>query len=156
MSYPANRRLAAALVLCFLPMITPADDQGNPLPTGGVAKKLSSVKYYEPPNDQQVEVRFSGDEVTPLPDALYHVKKLTIEKYSADGKLEFVARAPECVYAQFDGLASSPGHLQIELGSGKVFVDCDGFQWNEKYETLVLSNNVHTIIKNGPGNPLAK
>lgn len=138
-------------------MTIPADDdQVNALPVSGIAKKLSSVRYYEPPNDHQVEVRLTGAEVTPLPNALYHVKKLTIERYSANGKLECVMRAPDCVYAQFDGIASSPGHLEIQMGNGNAFVDCDGFQWNEKDQTLVLSNNVHTILKGGTVNPLAK
>ena len=150
------KHLFAALALCLFPMVTPADDPAGSLPASGVAKKLSSLKYYEPPNDRQVEVRFTGVEVTPLPDALYHVNKLTIEKYSATGKLEYVARAPECTYAQFDGIASSPGPLEIEMGNGNAFVDCEGFQWNQKDETLVLSNHVHTIFKSGSVNPLTK
>jgi len=147
---------AAVLGLCLFPMTTPADDHSASLPANGAAKKLSSVRYYDPPNDQQVNVRFTGDEVTPLPNAMCHIKKLTIETYSPNGKLEYVVRAPECIYSQFDGVANSPGHLEITTGDGNAFVECDGFQWREKDLSLVLSNNVHTVIKNGTANPLTR
>lgn len=147
MKLDAKKLFAPALALCFLPIATDAQLQSIPL--GGTASRLSSVTYFDPPNEQRVKVRLMGDEMTPLPGALLDVKKLTIERYDLGGKLEAVVRAPECVYAQLDGVASSPGHLEAEFAGGKVHIEGDGFLWQQKDQILVISNHVHTIIKTG-------
>ena len=150
MRLDGKKLFVPVLALCFLPIATGAQLQTIPL--GGTASRLSSVTYYDPPNEQQVKVRLSGDEMTPLPGALFDVKKLTIERYDLGGKLEAVVRAPECVYAQLDGIASSPGHLEVELAGGKIHIEGDGFMWQQKDQFLVISNHVHTIIKTGVWN----
>ena len=120
----------------------------------GSGTNLSTVMYFEPPNDQHIEMRMSGSEMSPLPGvALYDVKNLKIEKYQLDGKLEAVAEAPECVYAPLDGVASSAGHLELTLGGGKIRTQSDGFLWQRDEQSLNFSNHVHTVIKMGTWKP---
>ena len=140
---------AVVLLLSAQRVAMKADTNLQTIPITGTATRLSSVTYFEPPNDQKVNVRLSGDEMTPMPGALFDVKKLTIEKYTIDGKLEAVIHAPECTYAELDGTASSAGHLVADLAGGKIHIEGDGFLWQQKDQSLVISNNVHTIIKAG-------
>ncbi|HEX4350662.1 MAG TPA: hypothetical protein VH251_09745 [Verrucomicrobiae bacterium] len=138
-----------------LSLLLPAGAQAQLLPvnsgsTMGSGTNLSTVMYFEPPNDQHIEMRMSGSEMSPLPGvALYDVKNLKIEKYQLDGKLEAVAKTPECTYAPLDGLASSAGHLDLLLGDGKIHLQGEGFLWQRDDQLLIVSNHVQTVIKMG-------
>jgi hypothetical protein len=117
-------------------------------PTGS-GTNLSSVVYFDPPHEQQVKLRLTGAEMTTLPGTLYEVKKLKIEQFGTNGVLEAVAEAPECTYAPLDGIASSPGHLEMSLGNGKIHVQGEGFSWQQNDSSMVISNQQHTVIKMG-------
>jgi len=137
----------SALALLFLLLAAEAGAQLMPM---GPGTNLSSVMYFEPPHEQQVEVRMSGAAMSPLPGvALYDVKQLRIEKFNLDGRMEAVAEAPECVYAPLDGVASSPGHLDLLLSDGKIHLQGEGFLWQRNETSLIISNQVRTVIKMG-------
>ena len=129
-------------------LLTAAAGRAQTLPLNS-GTNLSSVVFFDPPYEQQVMVRLSGAEMTSLPDAIYDVKKLKIEKYNRDGKLFAVAQAPTCLYAVQDEVASSAGHLELNIYDGKVLVQGDGFLWQQSESSLVISNHVHTVIKTG-------
>jgi hypothetical protein len=119
----------------------------------GPATKLLSVTYWDPPNDRQVRVRLSGAEMVPLPNSQFNVKQLAVEQFTTAGKLQAVVEAPQCVYAPFDGVASSPGHLRLRLMDGRITVDGDGFIWRQSDNSLDISNNVSTLVKTGTWKP---
>jgi hypothetical protein len=48
-----------------------------------------------------------------------------------------------------DGIASSPGHLELQSGDGNMDTTGDGFLWRQSDYSLTISNNVHTVIKTG-------
>jgi hypothetical protein len=96
-----------------------------------------------------VKVRLSGAEATPLPGAKFDLKAMKVEKFSTDGRLQAQVRAPLCTYAIFDKVASSPGHLDLDSGDGKFHVEGDGFLWQEKNSSLIISNHVRTVIQVG-------
>ena len=147
MTSGAKKLFFAAAALSFLLLAAEARAQLLPMGSG---TNLSSVMYFEPPYEQQVEVRLSGTEMSPLPGvALYDVKKLKIEEYGKDGKLQAVAQTPDCVYAPLDGVASSPGHLDLSLDGGKIHLQGEGFLWQRNDQLLIVSNQVHTVIKMG-------
>jgi hypothetical protein len=115
----------------------------------GQATNFSSVAYFEPPHDQQVRMRLSGTEASPLPGALYDLKQMKVEKFGADGRLEAVVEAPQCIYAPLDGVANSAGHMELKSGDGKFRVEGDGFLWQQNDSSLVISNHVRTVIQTG-------
>jgi hypothetical protein len=123
-------------------------DRAQQIPSGH-ATDFTSNTYYEPPHEQQVKVRMSGAEASPLPGGLLDVKQLRIELYGVDGKLEAVLRAPQCTYALLDGQASSAGHLEMQTGDGRIRTEGDGFLWRQSDNSLTISNNVFTVIKTG-------
>lgn len=136
----------AVLALCLIPLT--GRTQFQSVHVAGPATKLSSVTYFPSPNEQQMKLRMTGDEMVPLPGMLFSVKQMTIEKFNVDGKLEAVVQAPECTYAQLDGLASSSGHLDAKIGD-RIHIQGDGFLYRQSDNSLVISNNVYTVIKAG-------
>lgn len=143
MNSRAKGLLLAALALAFLPELTPA--QSLPVSLGS-GTNLSSVEYFPPPDGQRVRLRLTGKEMSPLPGVLYDVKQLRIEKFNLAGKLEEVAEAPECIYAQLDGLLSSSSPLDMRLRDGGIHVTGDGFLWQQADNSFYLSNNVSTVF----------
>lgn len=114
------------------------------------ATDFTSVERYEAPNQQQVKTRLSGAEAWPLSGGLLEVKRFKLESFATNGRPEVIITAPQCVYDQVNGLASSPGHLQLQSGDGKLRVEGDGFLWRQNDSLLTISNRVHTVIENMP------
>ena len=139
----AKNHLAAGVVFLF---IAAAQGQVQPLPAGR-ATDFTSDSYFEPPHEQQVKVRLSGAEASPLPGGLLDVKKLKVETFNTAGRTELVVRAPQCTYAPLDGVASSAGHLELRSGDGKFRVEGDGFLWRQNESSLTISNRVRTVIE---------
>ena len=111
------------------------------------ATEFTSEQYFEPPNEQRVKVRLTGASADPLPGGLLAVKSLKIETFSTNSELLAVVEAPQCTFAPLDGVASSPGHLEIKSGDGKFRTSGDGFLWRQNDSWLVISNRVHTEIE---------
>jgi len=114
--------------------------------TAGHASDFSSVEYFEAPHAQQMKTRISGAEASPQPGGLLVIKKLKLEKFDVEGKLEAVVESPECVYDSLNGMANSAGHLQMRTGDGNLRIEGDGFLWRQTNQWLTISNHQHTVI----------
>ena len=119
--------------------------RAQPTPIGH-ATDFTSESYFEPPHDQQVKLRLSGAEASPMPGGLLEVKQLRVETFNEAGKLEIVVRAPQCTYAPLDGEARSAGRLEMQTGDGKFRVEGEGFLWRQNASSLTISNRVRTTI----------
>ena len=126
-----------------------AGARAQSLPPVGYATNFSSVTYFAAPHEQLVEYKLSGAEASPLPGTLFDFTKMKVEKFGSDGKLAAVVEAPRCTYAPLDGVANSAGHMELKSGDGKFRVEGDGFEWRQNEHSLVISNNVRTVIKMG-------
>jgi hypothetical protein len=142
----------AAAAASFFLAAAGAQAQSESLPLG-YATNFSSVAYFEPPHEQQVKMRLSGTEASPLPDSLFDLKKMKVEIFSSDGKLAAVMQAPQCTYAPLDSVASSAGHMELKSGDGKFRVEGDGFLLQQNEHTLVISNHVRTVIELSSAKP---
>jgi hypothetical protein len=125
-------------------LIAAARNQAQPTPVGH-ATDFTSVQYFEPPDDQKVKIRLSGAEALPLPDAMLDVKQLKMEVFNTNGNPQVVVKAPQCTYA-LDGVASSPGPLELVALDGKFRVEGVGFLWRQSEQSLSISNRVRTTI----------
>jgi hypothetical protein len=144
---PVTAKIWLALGAAAL-FLTVMSDRAQQIPNGH-ATDFTSNTYFEPPNDQKVKMKFTGTEAAPLPGGLLDVKQLRIETFSVDGKLEMIVQAPQCNYAVMGGVANSPGHIEMQTGDGKFHIEGDGFLWRQNESLLIISNNVHTVIKGG-------
>ena len=133
-----------ALGVCGI-LLAAATDHAQPTPLGH-ATDFMSESYFEPPHDQQVKLRLSGAEASPLPGGLLDVKQLRVETFNEVGKPEMLVRAPQCTYAPLDGVANSAGRLELQTGDGKFRVEGEGFLWRQGVSSLTISNRVRTTI----------
>ena len=140
----ATLLLAAGLILLFGTLASSA--QSNIV---SHANDFTSVEYYPAPNQQQMKSRLSGAEAQPLAGGLLAIKQLKLEMFRPDGRPEIIVIAPECVYNQLDGTASSSGRLEVRTGDDRISVEGEGFLWRQNDSFLTISNQVHTVIKSG-------
>jgi hypothetical protein len=138
-----NSKLLPTFLVLFFAVV--GSDRAQPLPVKH-ATDFTSSQYFEPPHGQQVKLKLSGAEALPLPGGLLDVRQLRVETFSTDGKTEVVVRAPQCNYSPFDGVANSSGHMELQSGDGKFYVEGDGFLWRQASSSLTISNRVRTRI----------
>ena len=142
---PVTRLLIAGVILFFAAMEIHA--QSNVV---GHASDFTSVEYYEPPHQQQIKSRLSGTEASPEPGGLLVIKQLKLETFELNGKSEIVVDAPECTSDTLNGVANSPGQLQVRAGDGKFRVEGEGFLWRQTNSFLTISNHVRAVIEMAP------
>lgn len=127
-----------------------AGSRAQQIPMGGTATDFSSVEYYQAPHQQQIKSRMSGAEADPIEGGLLRIRKLKLEAFGEDGKLQFVVTAPECIYDPMKGVANSTGELHMRSGDGtgdeQVQIDGKGFLWRQTDSLLTISNQVQTVI----------
>jgi len=118
---------------------------------------FSLVAYYEAPYQQQMKSRLSGAKVLPQAAnwSVMAIQQFKLETFGEDGKTLFLITGPDCVYDTVNGVASSPGHLEMQSGDGNFFTEGDGFLWREADSWLMISNSVRTVIKGMPVLPEA-
>jgi hypothetical protein len=144
----ATNGLALAAMILFI-VVAASRAQQPPI---GHASDFATDLYFEPPNDDKVEMKLSGTEAQPLPDGLLDVKNLKIEKFETNGVLQVTALAPQCTIALLEARADSAGHLKLISGDEKFRTEGDGFlllfaQGKEGVKSLTISNRVHTVIE---------
>lgn len=123
-----------------------AVDTSPPPDAAGQKQDFTSVEYYGPPHPTQMKTRLAGAEAEPLENGLIAFKQLKLETFDVNGRTQFTANAPDCVYDTQNNAASSSGHLQMASGDGKIRIEGDGFLWRRSDSLLTISNNVKTLI----------
>ena len=146
MSARANRNIAglvfaAAVALGF---IAPAGGRAQP---SDHANNFTTTEYY--PDQKHVKTILSGAQAVPLTGGRLIIKQLELKEFNADGKLECVVTAPECIYDTKASTATSAGALQLQNGDGKFVVAGEGFLWRQTNSFLTISNQVRTRIEDG-------
>jgi hypothetical protein len=113
---------------------------------------FSLVAYYPTPYQRQMKSRLSGTKVLPQAAnwSVMAIQQFKLETFAEDGKTLFMITGPDCVYDTVNGVASSPGHLQLQSGDGNIFTEGDGFLWQQADSCLMISNSVWTEIKGTP------
>jgi hypothetical protein len=138
--------LAGAMILFLASPVVRAQSAAQKLPTGH-GKDFTTESYFEAPHEQQVRMRLSGAEVTSLPGSLQDIRLMRLDTFREDGTLAMTVRAPQCTFAPFDGVANSPGRLELQTGDGKFRVEGEGFLWRQNDQFLTISNRVRTVIE---------
>jgi hypothetical protein len=146
---PGGRYFGLALAAMVL-FIAVVKDRAQQIPLGH-ATAFSSDMYFEPPNEEKVKMRLSGEEATPLPGGYLDIKSLRLETFTTNGTTELEAESPQCTYRVPEGVVDSAGHLEVRSGDGKLHLGGDGFAFvlKEGATSLVISNRVHTVIEGG-------
>lgn len=115
-------------------------------PAFGRVKNFSVPDYYEAPNQNQMKSLLRGGEAEPQPNGRVLIRDLQVETYRLDGTTDLTVRAPECLYDAAAQTASSASRIEARSGDGKLFIEGEGFRWQQTDSTFTISNRVHTII----------
>jgi hypothetical protein len=146
-----KHRIAKKILLAAAILLAAVSSQRAQQNATGRANDFTSVEYFEPPNQKQMKSRLSGANAQPEAGGVLIIRQLKLELFNTDGSVKIIARAPRCVYDMMNGVANSPGKLQLQSGDGKLRVEGDGFLWRQNDSWLTLSNNVRTEIEAEPG-----
>jgi hypothetical protein len=141
---PVRLAAGAALLLAVAPGLR-AQQSGSATDFTGSATDFTHTEYY--PNQQQIKSILSGAEALLRPGGRFIIKQLKLQTFDSDGKTNVVVTAPECLYDEKNGTASSSGPVQLQNGDGKYRVAGEGFLWRQTNSFLTISNNVHTVIE---------
>jgi len=146
---PGGKQLWLALAAMLL-FIAVEINRAQQVPAAR-STSFSTDMYFEAPNEDKVKMRLSGSESSPLPGGYLDVRNMKVEAYSTNGTMQLKAESPQCTLRYAESVADSPGHLEVSSGDGKVHISADGFLLVLKQDatSLILSNNVHTVIDSG-------
>jgi hypothetical protein len=113
-------------------------------------KGFKSVDFYEqaaPNLTNRLKTIVVGAEALPQAGGLALVKKMQLDTFETDGRTNMVARAPECLFDGARRLASSTGRVEIVSANGQFFMEGHGFFCSLTNSHVIISNRVHTIIR---------
>lgn len=116
----------------------------------GRVKDFFVPDYFDPPDQNKIKSLLRGAEARPQPNARVYIKEAQLETYRLDGKAEMIVRAPECIYNQATQTASSTNRIEARSGDGRLFIEGEGFNWEQTNSVFTISNRVHTIIRSEP------
>jgi hypothetical protein len=119
-------------------------------PLGEVKSGFFIPDYYDPPNQNQMKSLLRGAEAQHQPDGSVVIKELQVETYSTNGKTMMIVRAPECNYDLANQTATSSNHIEAASGDGKLYIEGEGFRWDQNHSIFTISNRVHTTIRQEP------
>lgn len=106
-----------------------------------------SPEFHPPPHERQMKFLLEGAMARAVASGRYLVTQAKLQNFSADGKVEIVVEAPECYYTEKSRLIDSPGALRVQTGNGGFLIEGTGFLWHQTNRTLLISNQVHTVIR---------
>jgi hypothetical protein len=152
-----KKRIAKKILLAAAILFAAISSERAQQNVTGRANNFTSVEYFDPPNHKQMKMRLSGADAQPQPanNGALIIKKMKLETFNPDGSTVIIVEAPECVYDTMKGMASSPGHLQLRSGDGKLRMEGEGFLWRQSDGLLTISNDVRTVIESEPGTKTA-
>lgn len=126
-----------------------APDKANSKDKGGSSLLSGVTKNFKLPDyDSEGKLRSSvfGKEARNLTGDVIPITGLRVETYDADGKVELIVEAPECLFDRKHKSARSAGRMEARSADGMFTIRGEGFQWDQASGKLVLSNQVHTTI----------
>jgi lipopolysaccharide export system protein LptA len=134
-----------AVVFAIFALLVPASPQ---TPSFGRIKNFKMpLGYYEGAHQGQARSILTGIEATPQPDGTYLIKQLHLETYKENGQRELIADSPECRFDQKDRVASSSAPIDVRTADTNLVMKGVGFEWRQSGSSLVISNKVHTVLR---------
>jgi hypothetical protein len=103
--------------------------------------------YFDPPNHLQKRAIVTGSEAESEGMNLVRLKKVHIESFQVTGEPEAVLDADEALYDRAAQTVSSAGRIQARTADGRFSVSGVGFSMTLTNKSLMISNNVRTVIR---------
>jgi hypothetical protein len=107
------------------------------------------LETYPPPHQTQLKTSLEGSKAEPQPGGKVILSQPKLNSFSTNGLLEMQARSSSCVFDTLLRSVSSTNILQVEMASGRFYTEGRGFMMTSN-SVIILSNQVHTVIRPGP------
>lgn len=111
----------------------------------------AQLENHSPPNEAQVKTLLEGAKAQPR-SGRYWITDARLRTFRTNGALEMLAEAPQCVYDAAQKTVSSAGPLQIQSADRRFLLEGEGFLLQQTNSNLIISNRVHTVVRNAPEN----
>lgn len=113
----------------------------------GQAKGLTLVDYYPGTNGvQRRRAVLTGSEFKLSTNNRVLLKDPRIENYREDGRLDWIASAPEATVDLVTHTASGTNNVVFRTADTNLYVSGVGFLWQPSNSVLILSNQTRTWI----------
>jgi hypothetical protein len=123
---------------------------GQP-PVIGPIRDFKVPEYYPPPNQNQLKWLLTGSNAVPQGTItrllLDHVNLAT---FRANGARDLQFQAVSCLFDSTQRTVSSGERIKVQTADGRLLIEGTGFCWQSTNSSIIISNQVHTIIKRGP------
>lgn len=143
--YCSLAALLAAAIWLVLPAIYAQPSIGR-----GVTKGFRFPDYDE---QRRLKSMLTGKEARAEAGDRILITDLRVETYGADGKVDMIVEAPQCVFDRKSRVATSAGGVEAHSADGRFFISGEGFEWRQADAHLFLSNRVHTVLSKELLNP---
>ena len=152
-SFGAALALSAALmamVACGILLTTANAQPVNDTHATAFRFKVQ-LENYPPPDQAQIKTLLEGAKAEPQGSGLILMTEAWLKTFRTNGILEFQVHSPRCLLDVVQRTVSSTGLLEIiQTGENGFSVKAEGFLLQTN-STLILSNRVHTVIRNSRG-----
>ena len=123
---------------------------GAQLTLVGKVKSFKVPEFYPPAEGvltNRLKMLMTGSNAQPMLSGHLLINGLRIENFREAGPSESVMKAPQCVFEMSSRSASSTGRLEMVSSDGRYSIEGDGFLWRTTNSSLIISNNVRTLIR---------
>ena len=137
---------AVALPLCFGKSEAQSSSLAN---FKGIGFKVQ-IENYPPPHERQIKTSLEGEQAEPQPGGFVLLTEARLKSFTTNGVLEMQAHAPKCTFDTMQRTVSSTGLLHVQMANDRFSTVGQGFLLQTN-GNLILSNQVHTVIRNLSG-----
>ena len=120
------------------------------LPGQAVQRQIKFPEYDR--TTGKIKSLLTGGKAIPQKNGYILVEEAKLETYVYDGaikNIDLIIHAPKCFFNFGSRVASSAGSLTVRRADGQAMMKGRGFVWEQRSSTLVISNDVQTVVKNG-------
>ena len=120
------------------------------LPRQAVQKRIKFPEYDR--TTGKIMSLLTGEKATPQKNGYILVEEARLETYVYDGEIrniDLIIEARRCLFSFRTRVASSAGRMRVSRADGQAAIEGRGFVWDQRSSTLVISNEVRTVMKNG-------
>lgn len=109
------------------------------------------LENYNPPNEAQVKTLLQGAKARPHAGQ-FRITAARVTTFRTNGAPELFVETENCVYDYEEKTVSSAALLQIQTADKRFLLEGEGFLLRQTNSILSISNRVHTVVRNAPGN----
>jgi lipopolysaccharide export system protein LptA len=111
-------------------------------------KNFKTAEPYPPPHETQTKSLLEGGKGVLLPGGKTLLSDgVTLRTFSETNTPQIIVKIRECIYDTTTHSVNSAGPIEMQTADGKFTIEGTGFLWQQTNSSLIISNNVHTMIQ---------